>query len=84
VEKVVQSDQVAKYGPRLTMIDRELGFVHFDTDAKFMYLGPPLVVVAPLEAERMLFSLVCFYSDHVDRLSSASNLQVFGGCPSSI
>jgi hypothetical protein len=65
VEKVVRSDQVAAY-PRLSISDRELGGVHFDTDAKFMYLGPPLVVVAPLEAERMPFSLVCFYSDHVD------------------
>ncbi len=65
MEKVVRSDKVAAYS-RLTMVDSELGAVHFDTDAKFMYLGPPLVVVAPLEAERMPFSLVCFCSDHVD------------------
>jgi hypothetical protein len=58
-KKVVRSDQVAKY-PRLTIVDKELASaVHYDTDndSKLMYLGPPLVVVTPLEAERALCSL---------------------------
>jgi hypothetical protein len=58
-KRVVRSDQVAKY-PRLTILDKELASaVHYDTDndSKFMYLGPPLVVVTPLEAERALCSL---------------------------